>query len=70
MIVKAQFKALRESADQMPSFADFPLKINVTLLKSEILLYSSKGINEPLFFNRVSNEQKYNDLKYNLLESA
>ena len=41
----------------MPSVADCPSKFNVTLLKSEIrqhLLYSSKGIGEPPFFNGVS----------------
>ena len=41
----------------MPSIADCPTKFNVTLLKSEIrqhLLYSSKGIGEPPFFNGVS----------------
>merc|ERR1719187_1077581 len=41
----------------IPSIADCPSKFNVTLLKSEIrqhLLYSSKGIGEPPFFNGVS----------------
>ena len=41
----------------MPSIADCPSKLNVTLLKSEIrkhFLYSSKGIGEPPFFNGVS----------------
>ena len=41
----------------IPSIADCPSKFNVTLLKSEVrkqLLYSSKGIGEPPFFNGVS----------------
>ena len=39
----------------IPSIASCPSKFNATLLKSEILLYSSKGIGEPPFLNRVSN---------------
>jgi xanthine dehydrogenase/oxidase len=41
----------------IPTIADCPAKFNVTLLKSERkehILYSSKGIGEPPFFNGVS----------------
>merc|ERR1712218_225677 len=55
----ADGKLLTRGHDEynIPSIADCPSKFNVTLLKSEErkhILYSSKGVGEPPFFNGVS----------------
>jgi len=55
----ADGKLLTRGHDEynIPTIADCPSKFNVTLLKSEKrkhILYSSKGIGEPPFFNGVS----------------